>query len=121
MDWAATSKENDLESWLGRHKLSNRSEEHKSHLLDGTTLDTYALLRLFVSILSAQAWQHLGLRVKTGTDKTERDFGRARVVIDCIAFLVDKLETHVADQEKSEMRRLLADLQINFARLTAEK
>lgn len=101
--------------------MSNKGEEHKSHILDVTALDTYALLRLFVSILSTQAWHHLGLRVKTGTDKIEKDFERARVAIDCVTFLVDKLEPYVADQERNEMRRLLADLQINFARLTAEK
>jgi len=101
--------------------LGNKSEENKIPLLDVTALDTYALLRLFVSILSAQAWQQMGLRVKIGTDKIEKDFERARVAIDCIAFLVDKLEPRVADQEKKEMRRLLTDLQINFARLTTEK
>lgn len=101
--------------------MSNTSEENKAHLLDVTALDTYALLRLFVSLLSVQAWQHLGLRAKTGTDKIEKDFDRARAAIDCIVFLVDKLEPHVTDGEKNEMRRLLVDLQINFARLTTEK
>jgi len=101
--------------------LNDRTEEHKSHLLDVTALDTYALLRLFVDILDAQAWQHLGVRVKTGTDKTEKDLERAKVVIDCVAFLVNKLEPHVAEQERNEMRRLVADLQINFARLATEK
>lgn len=101
--------------------MGDKGEEQKAHLLDVTALDTYALLSLFVSILSAQAWQHMGLRVKTETGKIEKDFERAKVAIDCIAFLIDKLEPHVADAEKNEMRRLLADLQINFARLSLEK
>jgi len=101
--------------------LSNTTQEGKEHRLDVVALDTYALLRLFVSLLSAQAWQHLGLRAKTGTDKTEKDLDRGRDAIDCIVFLVGKLEPHLTEGEKNEMRRLLADLQINFARLTTGK
>jgi hypothetical protein len=89
--------------------------------LDVTALDTYALLGLFIGILSAQAWQHMGLRVKPGTDKIEKDFERARVAIDCILFLVDKLEPHVPDAEKNRLRTLVTDLQMNFVRLLKEK
>ena len=92
-------------------------KEEKPNSFDITSLDTYALLELFINILSMQAWQHIGLQVKTGTDKTEKDFERAKVAIDCIAFLVDKLETHIQDSEKNRLRSLLADLQINFVRL----
>jgi len=99
--------------------LSKENDEEKTQVLDITTLDTYDLLGFFISILSAQAWQHMGLRVKAGTDKIERDLERARVAIDCISFLVDKLESRL--EERDAMRRLLADLQINFARLSSVK
>jgi hypothetical protein len=48
--------------------LAEPSEEKKTKVFDITSLDTYDLLTLFISVLSAQAWQHLGLRVKPGTD-----------------------------------------------------
>ena len=99
--------------------MSKENDEEKTQVLDITTLDTYDLLGFFISILSAQAWQHMGLRVKAGTDKIERDLERARVAIDCISFLVDKLESRL--EERDAMRRLLADLQINFARLSSVK
>jgi len=97
------------------------SEERKEPVLDITTLDTYALLSLFIGILSAQAWQHMGLRVKPGAQEIEKDFERARVAIDCVAFLVEKLESHLPDAEKDKLKSLVADLQINFVRLMEKK
>jgi len=92
-------------------------KEEKPPIFDIASLDTYVLLELFINVLSAQAWQHMGLRLKTGTDKIEKDFERAKVAIDCIAFLTDKLEPHIQDSEKNRLRSLLADLQINFVRI----
>lgn len=60
----------------------------------------------------------MGLRVKPGTEKVEKDLDRARTVIDCIAFLVEKLEGHIPESEKKSLKNLLADLQINFVRIT---
>lgn len=84
---------------------------------DLTSIDTYMLLSLFVNLLSTQAWQHMGLRIKPGTEKTETDLARARTAIDCVAFLVEKLEDHVQEDEKRQLENLVADLKINFARL----
>jgi hypothetical protein len=67
---------------------------------------------------SPQAWQHMGLRVKPGADNVEQDLERARTAIDCIAFLVDKLKTHVQESEAKRLKNLLADLQINFVRIS---
>jgi hypothetical protein len=97
--------------------LGEGEEQEKSPPLDITSLDTYALLGLFINILSSQAWQHMGLRLKPGADKIEKDFKRANVAIDCIAFLVDKLEPEVSESERKQLRNLLTDLQINFVQL----
>ena len=94
----------------------NRDDE-KPQAMDITSLDTYVLLTLFVNILTSQAWQHMGLRVKPGTDNAEQDLERARTAIDCIAFLVDKLTAHVQESEVKRLKNLLADLQINFVRI----
>ena len=101
--------------------MGDRNKEEEPRLLDVAALDTYMLLSLFASILTTKAWQHLGLRVKPGTDRAEKDLDRARVAIDCISFLIDKLEKNLTEKEKNEMRRALTDLQINFARLSTEK
>ena len=84
---------------------------------DITSLDTYVLLTLFVNILGSKAWQHLGLRAKPGTDQVEKDLDRARTIIDCMAFLIDKLEPHLKENENKSLKNLLTDLQINYARV----
>ena len=93
-------------------------DDEKPPTMDITSLDTYVLLALFVNILSSQAWQHMGLRVKPGADNVELDLERARTAIDCIAFLVDKLTAHVQESEAKRLKNLLADLQINFVRIS---
>lgn len=102
-------------------EVEQSNDDEKPLTFDITSLDTYSLLALFVNILNAQAWQHMGLRVKPGTDQTERDLERARTAIDCIAFLINQLEAHVPESEGKHLKNLLADLQINFVRITKDK
>jgi len=90
-------------------------DEEKQVAFDISSLDTYVLLRLFISILSEKAWQDMGLRAKPGTEKVEEDVVRAKLAIDCIAFLINSLEPFIEDDEMNSLRNLLADLQINFA------
>ena len=91
---------------------------NEKHVFNITSLDTYVLLTLFVNILGSQAWQHLGLRVKSGRDKVEKDLERAKTAIDCIAFLIDKLEAHLQESEKKILKNLLSERQINFVRIS---
>jgi hypothetical protein len=98
--------------------VEHNKENEKPLAFDITSLDTYVLLALFVNILSSQAWEHMGLRVKPGTDKVERDLERAKTAIDCIAFLIDKLDDHIQGSEKKRLKNLLTDLQINFVRIS---
>jgi hypothetical protein len=97
--------------------LGEEKEEEGNTGLDVTSLDTYALLGLFINILSAQAWQHMGLRLKPGTDKVVKDFKRASTAINCVAFLVNKLEPEIPENESRQLRNLLTDLQVNFVQL----
>jgi len=96
-------------------------EEEKKGFMDVGVLDTYTLLGLFINLLSLKAWQDMGLRTAPGTDKIEKDLDRARVAVDCLAYLIDKLEPHVGNEEKNKLRSLLADLQINFVEQSSKK
>lgn len=97
--------------------MEQDKNDEKPLVFDIMSLDTYVLLSLFIKILSSQAWQYMGLRIKPGTDKVEKDFERAKIAIDCIAFLIDKLETHIQENEYKRLKNLLSDLQINFVSL----
>jgi len=92
----------------------NDNNEGPSRSMDLTELDIAILLKLFINLLSTKAWQYIGLRIKPGTDEIEQDFEKAKLSIDCIVFLVEKLEDQISDDEKGKLRSLITDLQINF-------
>jgi hypothetical protein len=100
--------------------LGEGSEEAEKTFMDVGVLDTYTLIGLFISLLSLKAWQDMGLRIVPGADKIEKDFERAQMAIDCIAYLIDRLEPHVSNGEKTRLRNLLADLQINFVQQSSK-
>ncbi len=93
----------------------SEGKEQESNPVDISQLDLFQLLELFVLLLSEQAWRHIGLRVTPGTSEIKKDPAKAHVAIDCIITLVDKMEPHLDSSEKERLRRLITDLQINFA------
>jgi len=93
---------------------SEKMEQEPSPV-DITLLDIYRLLEVFVMLLSEQAWRYIGLRVYPGTNEIRKDLVKAHVAIDCIIALVDKMEPHLDNAEKERFRRLITDLQINYA------
>jgi hypothetical protein len=93
----------------------SEEKEQESNPIDISQLNLYKLLELFVVLLSEQAWRHIGLRVSPGTSEIKKDLTKAHVAIDCIISLVDKMEPHLDSSEKERLRRLITDLQINYA------
>jgi hypothetical protein len=95
----------------------NESEkkEQEPSPVDIYFLDIYQLIELFIMLLSEQAWRYIGLRVDPRTNKIEKDLVKAHVAIDCIISLVDKIEPNLDNSEIERLRRLITDLQINYA------
>ena len=89
--------------------------EQEQSPINITLLDIYQLLEVFVMLLSEQTWRYIGLRVVPGTNEIRKDLVKAHVAIDCIIALVDKMEPHLDDAKKEQLRRLITDLQINYA------
>jgi hypothetical protein len=50
------------------------------------------------------------------TQKIQKDFKKAILTIDCVAFIIDKLAPQLGDDERTKLRALLTDLQINYVR-----
>jgi len=94
------------------------TERERRGVVDMASLDAYSLLGLFVSLLAEKAWQTMGLRTKPGTDEIETDLDQARVAIDTVGFLADKLQSRLPDEEKRRLEGLVADLKLNYVRLT---
>ena len=83
--------------------------------VDISRLDICSLLELFVMLLSEKAWRYIGLRISPGTSEIKKDLVKAHVAIDCIISLVDRMEPYIEDAERERLRRLITDLQINYA------
>jgi hypothetical protein len=98
--------------------MESSEEREKPVVFDISSLDTYLLLRFFISVLSEKAWQDMGLRAKSGTDKIEKNLLKAKTAIDSIEFLINTLEPQLQEDEKKSFRDRLADLKINFVRQT---
>lgn len=89
-------------------------EERSGTVVNIAFLDTYTLMRVFIGLLANQAWQDVGLVMNPQTQKIEKNMERAKIAIDCIAFLIEKLEPQLQNEEKEKLRSLLIDLQLNF-------
>ncbi len=95
--------------------VSEEKTEQEPGPVDISSLDIYQLLELFVMLLSEQAWRYIGLRVNPSTNKITKDPVKAHVAIDSIISLVDKMEPHLDAAESERLRRLVTDLQLNYA------
>jgi hypothetical protein len=94
------------------------TDNRQPEMVNIASLDVYSLLSLFVGLLAEKVWQTMGLRTKPGTDKVETDFDQARVAIDAVDFFVEKLKPRLPDDEKRRLEGLVADLKLNYVRLT---
>jgi hypothetical protein len=100
---------------LSSSPIDSEKMEQEPSPVDITLLDIYQLLEVFVMLLSEQAWRYIGLRVYPGTNEVRKDLTKAHVAIDCIIALVDRMEPQLDDAKKERLRRLITDLQINYA------
>ena len=95
------------------NEFENKEQEQSP--VDISSLDIYQLVELFIMLLSEKAWRYIGLRVDPHTNKINKDLIRAHVAIDCIISLVDKIESKLENTERERLRRLITDLQLNYA------
>lgn len=85
---------------------------------DGAAPDIYSLIGYCVSLLSAQAWQCLGLLADPQTGQAQADLAQAKVAIDAVGDLAARLESApreaVPENMRRELRTLVNDLRLNF-------
>ena len=71
-------------------------------------------LLMCIDILNQGAWIALGLLSDPSTGKIEQDLSQARIAIDCLRLLAEKVEADLDDVTRRELKTLLNDLQVNF-------
>ncbi|MFQ6096754.1 MAG: DUF1844 domain-containing protein [Armatimonadota bacterium] len=74
------------------------------------------LVKGTIELLSAQAWQRLGLMVDPQTKQIEKDVEQARLAIDCVEALLKQLDAHLSDDERRTFEGVLTNLKVNFVR-----
>jgi len=79
-------------------------------------LDVYDMLRFVVSLLTQQAWVSLGIQKAPGAEEVEQDLPQAKVAIDTLEFVIDKLAPDLDPQERAELDSVLSNLQINYVK-----
>lgn len=77
-------------------------------------LDIHAVLRMMIGMVAEQAWISLGLRVPEGAEEPKLDLDGARVAIDTLEFIQQKLEPKLEADENRELKTLISNLQMNF-------
>jgi hypothetical protein len=91
-------------------------EKERSQAVDLTALEIDQLIGLFIGILSAKAWQYMGIRLTPGKSEAENDMGKASMAIDCVVFLTEKIAPNLSAEEARRLRDIVADLQINYVK-----
>jgi hypothetical protein len=90
------------------------SEEERKRLAEILAPDLYKLITGVVQSLADQAWMHMGIVANPATGLIAKDMAKAKLAIDCAQFLADKVSPHLDEEERREIRTLIANLQINF-------
>ena len=67
------------------------SDEETPQALDLTVLELDQIRRIFISLLAAKAWQHMGIRLTPGKEETEKDLVKAAA--DAATDVKDAVET----------------------------
>jgi hypothetical protein len=94
------------------------ADEDQEPLGETPPPNVYAMLEFMASMLAETAWQLIGIRLAPGQKEIIKDLPQAKVAIDTLAFIVEALNPHIAEEDRAAIRNLISDLQINYVRQT---
>jgi len=76
--------------------------------------DLPVLFVWFISMLSGKTWEYLGLIMNPDTKEMNKDFKKAKIAIDTIAFLYDQIKDDLNLEDFKRVENLLANLRMNY-------
>ena len=76
--------------------------------------DLPVLFVWFISMLSGKTWEYLGLIMNPDTKEMNKDFKKAKIAIDTIAFLYDQIKDNLNLEDFKRVENLLANLRMNY-------
>lgn len=95
-------------------KTETQEGEHEHGNFELPYMDVYTTLQLTIGMLVEKAWEFMGVRLPSGSKEMKKDMVQAKLAIDTIVFLVDKLQPNFSEDDRKTMKALVSDLQINF-------
>ena len=97
-------------------RAAGPEEAQQAQQIPVQTLDVYDALRFMVSLLIQQAWVSLGIQKAPGAEEVQQDLPQAKVAIDTVEFVIDKLGPDLELEEQAELDSVLSNLQINYVK-----
>jgi len=119
-DAAAAAPSDDAESEAETDQQDHQFPDPSSLVaMAGMHLPTEQLIRVLLTVFDAHAWRSMGL-VADHTGEVNLDLPTAQTSIDCLAFLLGKVESTLDATEKRDIQRRLMDLRMNFVSKSRE-
>lgn len=96
--------------------------DQDQRLPDPTALLNYVAMQMdsrllaggLLGVFASHAWRALGLMPHPVTGDIKMDLPEAQLAIDCVQFLLGKVEKDLPEPERREMHRRLNDLRMNY-------
>lgn len=76
-------------------------------------MPTGDLIHALIAVFDNHAWRSMGL-IADFTGEVQKDMAAAQTAIDCLAFLLGKIESSIDETEKRDIQRRLMDLRMNY-------
>lgn len=120
-DGEVTAEPEAKEAQAGADMGSEQQAFSQEEMANLPPVDVYSLVKSFIGILGAHAWQWLGLVKNPVTGQLEKDLAQAKVAIDSIRALVQQIEGKLEPSEDRELKGMISDLQINYVQQSAKE
>ena len=77
-------------------------------------MDVKGLASALLGVFSGHAWRAMGLIANPVTGESEKNLPDAQIAIDCMQFLLSKVENDLDAADRREIQRRLNDLRMNY-------
>jgi hypothetical protein len=95
-----------------QHENETEESEHEH---DHThSPDVYTMVTWMIGMLASSAWQTMGLQVDPTCGEIRKNLEEAKIAIDCVMALADRILPHTDESVRRELRGVISDLQLNF-------
>ena len=83
-------------------------------------MDVFDILRMSLGLFAQEAWVSMGLQTRPGASDTKRDLRCARIAIDIVEVVGEKLGDEAEEEECRTIDQILTDLRVNFVRVSSQ-